>query len=55
MRTKDFRNFTDVTEEVSIPVGHKHGNHIYGSGISRKKHCWKKEINPETILNQNKS
>lgn len=25
MRTKDFRNFTDVTEEVSIPVGHKHG------------------------------
>lgn len=20
-----FRNFTDVTEEVSIPVGHKHG------------------------------
>ena len=25
MRTKDFRNFIDVTEEVSIPVGHKHG------------------------------
>ena len=25
MRTKDFRNFTDVTEEISIPVGHKHG------------------------------
>ena len=25
MRTKDFRNFTDVTEEVGIPVGHKHG------------------------------
>ena len=25
MRTKDFRNFADVTESVSIPVGHKHG------------------------------
>ena len=25
MRTKDFRNFTDITNEVSIPAGHKHG------------------------------
>ena len=25
MRTRDFRNFTDVTESVSVPVGHKHG------------------------------
>ena len=25
MRTKDFKNFTDITEEVSIPFGHKHG------------------------------
>lgn len=25
MRTKDFINFTDVTSEVSVPAGHKHG------------------------------
>lgn len=25
MRTKDFRNFTDETHNVSIPAGHKHG------------------------------
>ena len=25
MRTKDFKNFTDVTKEVSVPFGHKHG------------------------------
>lgn len=25
MRTKDFRNFTDETSNVSIPFGHKHG------------------------------
>ena len=46
--------FYNVTEEVSIPVGHKHDD-IYGSGISRKSIAGRKEINPETILNQNKS
>ena len=25
MRTRDFKNFTDITESVSVPVGHKHG------------------------------
>lgn len=25
MRTKDFRNFTDETQQVSLPQGHKHG------------------------------
>ncbi len=25
MRTKDFRNFTDISREVLIPKGHKHG------------------------------
>ena len=25
MRTRDFKNFTDITENVSVPVGHKHG------------------------------
>lgn len=25
MRTKDFRNFTDETQKVSLPQGHKHG------------------------------
>lgn len=25
MRTQDFRNFTDETEKVSLPQGHKHG------------------------------
>jgi hypothetical protein len=25
MRTKDFKTFTDVTNEVSLPKGHKHG------------------------------
>lgn len=41
MRTKDFRNFTDVTEEVSIPVGHKHGT-IFTAPESVVKHYWKK-------------
>ena len=25
MKTKDFKTFTDVTKEVSLPQGHKHG------------------------------
>lgn len=25
MKTTDFKSFTDVTKEVSVPVGHKHG------------------------------
>ena len=25
MCTRDFKNFTDITESVSVPVGHKHG------------------------------
>jgi len=25
VRTKDFRNFVDVTDKVKVPVGHKHG------------------------------
>jgi hypothetical protein len=25
MKTKDFKTFTDVTKEVSLPTGHKHG------------------------------
>jgi hypothetical protein len=25
LRTRDFRNFTDVSSEISIPEGHKHG------------------------------
>lgn len=25
MKTKDFKTFTDITKEVSVPVGHKHG------------------------------
>lgn len=25
MRTTDFVNFTDITNEVSVPKGHKHG------------------------------
>ena len=25
MRTRDIKNFTDITESVSVPVGHKHG------------------------------
>jgi hypothetical protein len=25
MRTTDFKTFTDVTDQVSVPVGHKHG------------------------------
>ena len=25
MRTKDFKNFTDITNDVSVPAGHKHG------------------------------
>jgi hypothetical protein len=25
MKTKDFKTFTDVTKEVSLPEGHKHG------------------------------
>lgn len=45
MRTKDFRNFTDVTEEVSIPVGHKHGT-IFTAPESVVKHCWKKRNKP---------
>ena len=55
MRTKDFRNFTDVTEEVSIPVGHKHGTIFTAPESVVKNIAGRKEINPETILNQNKS
>lgn len=25
VRTRDFRNFTDETGNVSVPTGHKHG------------------------------
>lgn len=25
MKTKDFKTFTDITKEVSLPLGHKHG------------------------------
>jgi hypothetical protein len=25
MKTKDFKSFTDVTKEVEVPAGHKHG------------------------------
>ncbi|MDR0891194.1 MAG: arabinosidase, partial [Mediterranea sp.] len=25
MRTRDFKTFTDVTHEISVPKGHKHG------------------------------
>jgi hypothetical protein len=25
MKTKDFKSFTDITKEVSLPQGHKHG------------------------------
>ena len=25
MKTKDFKSFTDITKEVSVPQGHKHG------------------------------
>jgi hypothetical protein len=25
MKTKDFKSFTDITKEVTVPVGHKHG------------------------------
>lgn len=28
LRTRDFRNFTDVTREISFPEGHKHGTAI---------------------------
>ncbi len=45
----------DVTEEVkSIPVGHKHGTIFTASESVVKNIAGRKEINPETILNQNK-
>lgn len=25
MKTKDFKTFTDITKEISVPAGHKHG------------------------------
>jgi len=28
MKTRDFKTFTDVTQEVSFPAGHKHGTAI---------------------------
>lgn len=51
MRTKDFRNFTDITEEVSIPVGHKHGT-IFTAPESVVKHYSKKRNKPGNNLNQ---
>lgn len=33
MRTKDFVNFTDETEKITIPVGHKHGT-IFKAPVS---------------------
>ena len=40
MRTRDFRNFTDVTESVSVPVGHKHGTIFKRLRNLLLKHCW---------------
>lgn len=55
MRTRDFKNFTDITESVSVPVGHKHEPSLELQN-QMLKHCWKKarrnklkldKLNPE--------
>jgi hypothetical protein len=28
VKTRDFKNFTDITRDVSFPEGHKHGTAI---------------------------
>lgn len=34
MRTRDFKSFTDITKQVSLPMGHKHGTIV---PVSRKE------------------
>jgi hypothetical protein len=40
MRTKDFKTFTDITEKVDVPVGHKHGTIVMidKKTLNRLKH-----------------
>lgn len=55
MRTRDFKNFTDITESVSVPVGINTEPSLELQN-QMLKHCWKKarrnklkldKLNPE--------
>ena len=37
MKTRDFRNFTDITNQVQVPAGHKHGTIVKASRQTLKK------------------
>jgi hypothetical protein len=42
MRTKDFKTFTNINNEIDVPEGHKHGTIFKAPGKTLKK--LKKEI-----------